>query len=118
MIKIRARAWMRYCWIVAAVAIPLVAVLLLRIGSDLLQNLCFGVIVLFGLSGAAVALLERLGLLKVVYTASDRRKLLFGLARDCAAMERGIWGKSFSESYYENYLGEPVTGDAKEKESV
>lgn len=115
MIKTPAGAWKRFGTIGTTLALGAVVVLMAGIGSEAVQLLCLGILILLGLSGVSAALLERMGILSFNYSREDKQGLLFKMAQECAASERQIWGTIFSEKYYENYLGKPEGKTTKPK---
>lgn len=57
-------------------------------------------------TGALVAILMRFGVVVFVYSPADKQKMFYRMSRDCAAMEKSIWGNTFSKEYYDTYLKE------------
>ena len=106
---VRHQTWRRFN-LFAAGPLGLTALLLLFVElfvkSDANPAVTIGAGCVFGLlclSGAAVGLLERFGILVFSYTQSDRQRRNYRLKQIIAATESGIWGQMFSARYYENY---------------
>ena len=91
---------------VSVVSIPVVVVIFWQpdVGSfsSSLPNVLFGVLVVFGCTGALVAILERAGVIQFRYTDDDKRRLHHRMAKFIAEMEHGR-SRSFSPRYYESY---------------
>lgn len=98
--------------VIIIIAILALVIVLGSLWGELLQNICFGFLMTLGALGILAALLERIGVLRFVYSMTERNSCRFKMARDCAALEKSIWGSAFSDSYYENYLKD----DRDEKE--
>ena len=105
MMQIKAKHWRLYCHAGGIAAIPAAAVLMSGVGGELLHMLSFAFIVLLGVSGGLVALLMRFGIVNFVYTPRERTRWMFRMQKQCAIMEKDIWGSLFSDEYYRTYLG-------------
>lgn len=108
--KIRASSWNRFTWIGSIPAIPIVLFLMFRPDwgtlTSTLAVLSYVYLGFIGGTGALVAILMRLGIIIFVYSPRDKRTKLYRMSRDCAAMEKSIWGNTFSKKYYDTYLKE------------
>ncbi len=108
--KIKASSWHLFTWIGSVPLFPAALFLMFRPewGSltTVLIVLSYIYLTLIGGTGALVAILLRLGFVVFVYSPRDKQKRFYRMSRDCAAMEKSIWGDKFSDKYYDTYLKE------------
>jgi hypothetical protein len=108
--KIKASSWRLFTWIGSIPVIPIALFLVLRPDwgalSPALRVLSYLYISFIGGSGALVAILIRFGVIIFVYSPRDKKTKSYRMCRDCAALEKSIWGDIFSDKYYDTYLKE------------
>ena len=75
-----------------------------NIGEGLLKNICFIYLLALVALGILLAIIERLGIVRFKYSSTERNGRMFKMAQNCASAEKEIWGKAFSDNYYQNYL--------------
>jgi hypothetical protein len=104
MIDIKSKALNRFGIFAGITGGAAVVVQISNIGEGLLKSICFKYLLVLVTIGISVTLFERLGILRFKYSYSERNSRMFKMSRDCARAERKIWGKIFSDKYYQNYL--------------
>ena len=84
------------------VAIPLAVIDFLDLDLGILSIVAFPSLVVFGCTGALVAILERAGIVQFSFTEDDKRRLHYRMAKFVAEMEMHH-GRKFSPRYYQTY---------------
>ncbi len=104
MTNIHIKNWRLIEKIIILLCIVALTIVIGEKGSLQLQNVCFGFLLSLGALGILLALFERFGIIRFVYSTSERESKRFKMARRIAHSEKEIWGKVFSDIYYINYL--------------
>jgi hypothetical protein len=73
-------------------------------GDKWFQDVCFGYLMILAILGIIAPILERFGIVRFRYSDTERHSRMYKMSSNCANAERQIWGKIFSDTYYENYL--------------
>jgi len=81
-------------------------IFLISMSKETAESWLFAILVLFALSGFFMAIFERLGIVKMVYTEKEKNGWMFGIQTYVAKQEMNLWGRAFSKKYYETYLDE------------
>jgi hypothetical protein len=103
---IRYVLWRRFVWLVSVVALPVVAFLFFEpnIGAIAEPARVAAIVFIFGAgcTGAAVAILTRVGILQFRYSDADKRRWHYRMAEFVARMEHAQQ-RGFSSRYYESF---------------
>ena len=120
--KIKHSIWERCTKVGSWLALPVVIVLFLyRNDSGLFHQVvyysAFSFVILCGLAGAIVAILQRFGVIEFTYSEKDKQKTLFQISKLVAERERHIWGGLFSAKYYKSFFKSDESNDDESKKN-
>jgi cytochrome b len=120
--KIKHSVWKQCTKIGSWLALPAVLILFLyQNGSGLFHQVvyyvAFSFVILCGLTGAIVAILQRFGVIEFTYSEKEKQKTSFQISKLVAERERHIWGGLFSAKYYKSFYKSDESNDDKTKKN-
>ena len=74
--------------------------------SSVLVVMSYSYLGFIGGSGLLMAFLIRFGVVVFVFLPRDKQSMFYRMNRDCAALDKKIWGNIFSKKYYDTFLEE------------
>ena len=109
---IRYRTWRRFTRVGGILAVPVVLFLFIRphwgIWSGRLVIAAYIFVFLLGGAGGLLAILKRAGVVRMIYSDSDKQSMNYQMAKTVAERERQAeFGSGFSDSYYESLEVKP-----------
>ena len=121
MMNIKASLLNRITWMASILAIPFVLFLMFRPDwgtiSSVLVVVSYSYLGFIGGSGFLMAFLIRFGVVVFVFSPRDKQSMFYRMNRDCAALDKKIWGNIFSKKYYDTFLEEEENHDRRTTES-